>query len=267
MSLIKSNSIYLIDIGNASTSIARMDSHGIHDVTEYLDDDLPKSIPFLDRSGGRYMEKGIICSVVPEIEHKMVGLFRKYKGFTCHVLGKDVPIGIRSRYKHYGQLGNDRKVNVWGAVRRMKPPLVIFDFGTATTVDYVSRKGVFEGGLILPGLKTALDVLYEKTALLPKVRIRHVRRFLGRDTEACMLSGVLYGYGAMVRGLIREFRRRFGKGIKTVGTGGLVDIVEKYSGPFDLADRFLTLRAMGHLYREWESRRPARSVRCQNQGE
>lgn len=162
-----------------------------------------------------------------------------------------MPIRIASKYASFKQLGNDRKVNVYGALKRWDPPFLILDFGTATTIDYVSAGRVFEGGLIVPGIKSCLDLLHEKTALLPPVRIKTVPYFLGRSTRAGMLSGVLNGYGAMVDGLIREFKSRYGANLKTVGTGGLVDIVEKYSGAFDCADPLLTLRGIRDVYQDW----------------
>jgi type III pantothenate kinase len=222
---------------------------------EFSDYDIPKIAEKIIKSGSNINKFAIICSVVPKNEHKIIKQLSSYKSIKCLRLGKEIPLVIKSKYISYRQLGNDRKVNILGALKRISPPFVVFDFGTATTVDYVSSRQWFEGGMILPGIKSCLDLLHEKTALLPAVRIKPVRRFLGRDTRSGMLTGVLHGYGTMIRGLIQEFRRRYGRNLKTIGTGGLVDIVSRYCGGFDWTDRLLTLKAMGEAYEDWLKKR------------
>ena len=245
------NSFWYIDIGNSSISVAHEKGAKLTRYLEFNENEIPKICSFINKSGSKNKNIAIICSVVPEITKKISKHLVHYKSLKLLELGKNLPLRIKAKYHSYQQLGNDRKVNVFAALKRWEPPLLILDFGTATTVDYVSRQGVFEGGLILPGVKSCLDLLHEKTALLPPVRIKPVRYFLGRDTQAGMLSGVLHGYGAMIRGLIHEFRSRYGRNLTTVGTGGLVDIVKKYCGGFDHTDRLLTLRGIRDVYEDW----------------
>ncbi len=247
----KHKPIWLIDIGNSSISVAKKFHQKIGRIKEFSDNSIPNLIDFIARGGFKYQVKCIICSVVPKNEKIIVKHLRHFKTFEYLRLGQDVPIPIRSKYKSAKKLGTDRKVNVFGALRILRPPVVIFDFGTATTVDFVSTEGVFEGGMILPGIKASLDLLHEKTALLPAVRIRPVRTFLGRDTKSGMLAGVLHGYGAMVDGLVQQFKARFGQNLKTIATGGLVDIVLRYCHRFDYVDRLLTLRSMSWVYEDW----------------
>lgn len=251
MSIYNRNSFWYIDIGNSSISIVSGKGHNFGKRIEFRDNEIPKLCLFISKSSGEFNNKAIICSVVPEITKKLSDGLKHYKLFKLLELGKNIPLSIKAKYHSYHQLGNDRKANVFAALKCWKPPFIILDCGTATTVDYVSKQGVFEGGLILPGVKSCLDLLHEKTALLPPVRIKPVRYFLGRSTQAGMLSGVLHGYGAMIRGLIAEFRSRYGQDLKTIGTGGLVDIVEKYCGDFDHTDQMLTLRGIRDVYEDW----------------
>lgn len=246
-----SNLFWYIDIGNSSISIARKNGQKLSCLREFSDSNIPKLVYFLNKSGRKNNNNVILCSVVPKIEKNISSHLRHFKIFKLHRLGKNIAVKIKTKYQSYQQLGNDRKVNVYAALKRWKPPFLILDFGTATTVDYVSRQGVFEGGLILPGVKSCMDLLHEKTALLPPVRIKPVRYFLGKNTRAGMLSGVLHGYGAMIRGLIAEFRARYGRHLQTIGTGGLVDIVSRYSGGFNHTDRMLTLRGIKDVYEDW----------------
>ena len=246
----RSKSFWLIDIGNSSISVVRKIGARFDCLKEFYENEIPKITPYLSKSGGKNQIFSLLCSVVPESEKKILKYFKHYKNFKYLRLGQDIPIRIKCNYFNINKLGNDRKVNTYGALKVLRPPVLIFDFGTATTVDYISRSGAFEGGLILPGIKSSLDLLHEKTALLPAVRIRPVKTFLGRDTRTGMLAGVLYGYGAMVDGLIAQFKRRYGKNLKTIATGGLVDIISKYCGGFDRVDRFLTLRAMSWIYED-----------------
>ncbi len=258
------NSLWLLDIGNSSITVARRKSGRIAIEHEFFDDSIPKIVSFLNKSGGNIEKLAILCSVVPKVEKNILSALRHYKSFYTLRLGKDIPILIKSNYLNNNRLGTDRKVNVYGALKISKPPFLVLDFGTATTIEFVSKQGVFEGGMILPGIKSCLDLLHEKTALLPVVRIKPVRYFLGRDTKSGMLSGVLYGYGAMIKGLVGEFKQRYGKGLKTIGTGGLVDIVSRYCGGFDYKDRLLTLRSMSWIYEDWlknKNLRPKRKLK------
>lgn len=243
--------LWLIEIGNSTISVASNRALSRGRFREFADDEIPEIRQFIIKNRVRIGEMGIICSVVPKNEYKIRTSLRSFKNFKLLSMGVDIPVEIRSRYRNYKRLGMDRKVNAYGALRVMRPPLIVLDFGTATTIDFISKMGVFEGGMILPGIKASLDLLHEKTALLPQVRIRPVKRFLGNDTQSSMLCGVLRGYGAMVDGLVSQFRKKYGSHLKTLATGGLVDIVCKYSNGFNHVDRCLTLRSMAWIYEDW----------------
>ena len=166
-------------------------------------------------------------------------------------IGKNLKVPIRHNYKQINKLGQDRLANVYGAVKIYKPPLLILDYGTALTCDYVSSKGAFEGGLIIPGPEIALSALYERTALLPKVNFPIKQAaFIGRDPKGCMKAGILQGYGAMTDGLIERFHKRYGKRFQVVATGGLAKAIFPHTAKVDILDPLLTLKSLHQLFED-----------------
>ncbi len=145
------NMFWYIDIGNSSISVARGTGHELRFFREFNDNNIPKLVSLIASYGRQFNNTVVICSVVPKIEKMVCSQLKRYKTLKFKCLGKDVPIKIASKYLSFQQLGNDRKVNVYAALKRWEPPFLILDFGTATTIDYVSSKRVFEGGLIVPG--------------------------------------------------------------------------------------------------------------------
>ncbi len=218
----------------------------------FRSNDIPLLASFIMKSGSKSSNKVIISSVSPKTSNFLINRLNSFKNCSCLEIGKDIRFRIESKYFKYNKLGLDRKINAFGALKILKPPFLIFDFGTATTIDYISPKGVFEGGLICPGIDTSLECMSRSTALLPRPGLKRIRCLAGRSTAEGMLAGVLQGYGAMVDGLTDRFRREFGvPHIKTVATGGLVDIISGYCRKFYHQDRLLTLRSMAWIYEEW----------------
>ena len=127
--------------------------------------------------------------------------------------------------------------------------LIIVDFGTAVTFDIVSKRGEYEGGIIVPGMETSLGLLSERAALLPKIRLKEPKTLVGKDTVESMRSGILNGYGELCRGLIYRIRKEKGKPCKTVLTGGHSKLISKFCH-FDYIQPYLTLNGLYLLYRE-----------------
>jgi type III pantothenate kinase len=252
------SSIWAIDIGNSRVSVGRMVDGKLVLSKTFENKGIPKISRFIGRSGKKHPKICVICSVVPESEQKIVSGLKHLQSIQIYRIGRQIEVPVRIKYRSPKKLGNDRKVNVFGALEHAKPPFVIFDFGTATTVDFVSQDGVFEGGWILPGIEMGLQALHEGTALLPRIRkMGPVRTFLGQDTLTGMLGGALQGCGAMVDGLTDRLRRRYGRNVKTIATGGAVDIIRGYCSGFDIVDRELTLRSIGWIYEYWRKRSKA----------
>ena len=146
----------------------------------------------------------------------------------------------------------DRKVNIYGAIRMYRLPLLVIDYGTAITFDYIDPKGVFRGGMIIPGPETSYRALGEKAALLPKGLSlpKKARSFLGRNTRDCMESGILEGYGAMTDELILRFRKRYGKNLRVLATGGFAGVIAPYAKHIDIVDPKHSIKSLLALWRE-----------------
>ena len=169
---------------------------------------------------------------------------------TSHVWEVGRNLNPRINHKYINRLGSDRLINIYGALRLYKPPFLILDFGTALTCDYVSKKGIFMGGLIVPGPEIAFEALSERAALLPKLPFPHsCRPFLGTDTKGGMKAGILQGYGAMVDGLILRFKASYGSRLRVIATGGLAKIMRPYTSSIDRVDPLLTLKSLHLAYR------------------
>lgn len=211
----------------------------------------------IDRcAGGKVNRSGmkwVISSVVPKVTVRLVRLIRsRCKPAFIYVIGKNVRLSVPMRYARK-KLGADRLVNIYGVIRKHQLPALVIDFGTAITFDYVSKEGVFEGGLIVPGVELSGNALQEKTALLPKLRsfdLLH-NNLVGHDTRSAMGLGLLNGFGALADGLIERFRKRYGPGIRILATGGWAKRLSRYSRHIrsDAVDPLHTLHSLVLIYK------------------
>lgn len=161
------------------------------------------------------------CSVVPAANAPLRRWLKREFGLTPFELTAATARGITVDYPRPETIGADRLANAIAARRRFGAPVLVVDFGTAVTFDIVDRRGAYVGGVIAPGLSAMTDYLHEKTALLPRIRIRDVKSPIGRSTEEAMLVGAVHGY----RGLVRELIRGIGTALQSpdlpvVATGG-----------------------------------------------
>lgn len=214
-------------------------------------DAIPKLVRFCLINGGNSNIYIVISSVVPKNIGIIKQAFFKVQPCKIWIAGKNLAVKINSKYRNYNQLGIDRKVNLYGAMKIYKPPFLVIDAGTGITVDYVSRKGVFEGGLIIPGPGIAFDALMAKTALLPKNLSFPTKSLTltGKTTCDGMNSGILEGYGAMLDGLVTKYRKKYGKKIKTILTGGYAARIKPYARLVDIVNLRLGLKALHLLYK------------------
>lgn len=194
------------------------------------------------------IEKIIIVSVVPEALRKLKPYFKSaFKGARILVVGNNINVPIKSEYNKT-QIGQDRLITAFAAKLLYGIPILIIDFGTAVTFDCVSRKGVYLGGLILPGIKMSLDSLSERTAMLPKTYLKKTSSFIGRDTISSIRSGMIYGYGSICDGLIDHFKKRIGHDIKIIATGGDAFLIRRYTSKVKMTDEDLALKGLYLLF-------------------
>jgi type III pantothenate kinase len=151
-------------------------------------------------------------------------------------------------YAHPSEVGADRLVNGIAAYelfgRGRNEPLVVLDFGTATTFDAISAKGEYLGGVICPGIQISADALFQRAARLPRIDVRKPAGVIGRTTVASMQSGLFFGYVAMVEGLVHRLRAELGGKAFCVATGGLAEVIAPETDVVDAVDRDLTLQGL-----------------------
>lgn len=241
--------LLVFDIGNTAATAGLFKSGLLKRSETLLHGDIPNYIKNCSKSGGKKPLNCLISSVVPKLTLKIKALNSRLKIKTW-VIGENVEVPFKHKYKEIQNLGADRIINVYGALKRFKPPLLVVDFGTAITFDYVSEKGVFEGGMIVPGPELSFQALIKKAARLPKkARLpERTSSFLGTTTYDCMKSGILEGYGAMADGLVHRFKERFGPKLKVVATGGFASHLKPYTHSFDVLDPKLSIYALQTLF-------------------
>ncbi len=192
------------------------------------------------------LKGGIVCSVVPQATEAVRQGLTAAAGVEVRVLGPETDTGIPLLVDAPERLGRDRLADVVGALARYEPPLIIFDFGTATTVTVVDAQGHCTGGLIYPGIQTSLEALVERAAQLGTVPLTPPEHLIGRNTEESLQSGALYSAAAAADGLIQRIRAE--QGGRAVATGGLAELVVPLCREPLILDRELLLRGLWTIY-------------------
>jgi type III pantothenate kinase len=202
--------------------------------------------------GARQIEGAILCSVVPKATPKVEHAVKRAWGIKCQRLTSQSVRGVGIDYPRPETIGADRLANALAANCLFGAPVVVIDFGTAVTFDVVDRKGNYVGGIIAPGLAAMTDYLHEKTALLPRIRIREVRGAIGKSTEKAMLIGAVKGYRGLIRELIGELRTELGaRRLPVIATGGYARLISAGLAGITSVEPLLTLKGLSLA---WQSR-------------
>lgn len=195
------------------------------------------------------IEGGIISSVVPSLDYTMERMCRTYLKITPLILGTGLKTGLNLKVDNAKEVGADRVVNNVSAVKKYGAPLIVIDFGTATTFNAVNEKGEFIGGVIAPGIKGSLDSLVNGTAKLPRVEIERPERVIGTNTVTNMQSGIVFGFCGLVEYIVKKIKREMkSDNITTVATGGFSEVIAKEISCIDVVDKLLTLEGLKYLY-------------------
>lgn len=197
----------------------------------------------------------IISTVVPSVLYTLQHLSVKYFHRKAIVIGPGIKTGLVVKYDNPKQVGSDRIVNAVAAHTKYGGPLIIIDFGTATTFCAVSEKAEYIGGTIAPGLKISSEALFEKTSKLPKVELEEPGRVICRNTINSMQSGLVYGHMGMVDYIVKKMKQELleyshseNKEVKVIATGGLASMIDSGIDCIDHVDKMLTLEGLQLIY-------------------
>lgn len=186
----------------------------------------------------------IICSVVPNLTFIYERMARLYLKIEPVTVSSSLDVGLTILYKDPGTVGADRICNAVAGKSKYPLPLIIVDFGTATTFDIISGAGEYLGGIIAPGVETSAIDLFRRAAKLPRVEFRFPERVIGKTTETSMQSGILYGTVEQVNGLIERIEKELGQKPCVIATGGFSELIGPYSEKIEHIDPLLTLEGL-----------------------
>lgn len=191
----------------------------------------------------------IIASVVPNVMHSLTGAIRRYLQIEPLVVSAGIRTGIRITAENPKEIGPDRIVDVVAAYEKYGGPVLVLDFGTATTYDLVTEDGRFGVGITAPGIRISAKALWEDTAKLPEIEIKKPDSILARETVSSMQAGLVYGQIGQTEYIIRQVKKETGyENLKVVATGGLGRIIADETDAIDVYDSSLTLDGLRILY-------------------
>lgn len=193
-----------------------------------------------------------MASVVPPLTGKIFQACSQYLGKSPLVVDAGVKTGVHNRYEDPRAVGADRIADAAAVQHLYGGPACVVDFGTATTFDAISKEGDYLGGAIAPGINIAAEALFLRTAKLPRVDLQRPPKAIGRNTVNSMQSGLLFGYVALVEGMVARFRKELGPEMKTIATGGLAEIIANETEVLSVIAPWLTLDGLRII---WELNR------------
>ncbi|WP_100332752.1 type III pantothenate kinase [Bacillus xiapuensis] len=191
----------------------------------------------------------IISSVVPPIMFSLEKMCQKYFHIKPLIVGPGIKTGLNIKYENPREVGADRIVNAVAGIHEYGSPLIIVDFGTATTYCYIDEGGHYMGGAIAPGINISTEALYSRAAKLPRIEIVRPDHIVGKNTVAAMQAGILYGYVGQVDGIVSRMKAQSKKQPTVIATGGLAPLIAEETSSIDVVDPFLTLKGLCLIYK------------------
>ena len=250
-----------IDVGNSNTSVGLFGKEGSLQVLASLDTARRKtadqiSIDLMNLFtlyGYDYKDVtgAIHCSVEPPLNFMMQKALTRLLGKAPMVVGPGVKTGLNIRLTVQSQVGADIVADAVAALEKFQPPIVTIDMGTATTIGVISEGRTYEGGLLLPGVNVSLEALSHRAAQLPDISLQHPKALIGKNTEDCMRSGIVYGTAGMLDGIIDRIRAEFpGKELSVVATGGNAPVIVRYCKNPIVYDKYLLMEGLWTIYQK-----------------
>jgi type III pantothenate kinase len=229
----------LVNLNNTSTKLALADDERLLAKKVIRTETL--SIPAVKRAIRQWnFDHALVGSVVP----KKTAIFRSLLRVRMKELTPDLDLGVGIDFSDPRGIGADRLANAVGVATRYGCPAIVVDFGTAVTFDILSRKGVYEGGVIAPGLRVMTDYLYQRTALLPKIDLAEPVTVIGKTTKDAMLAGAIYGYRGLVRQIVTEIVAKLDGKVRIIATGSYADLIAAKLPELQIVDLDLTLEGL-----------------------
>ena len=198
---------------------------------------------------------GIISAVVPSLRTVIQQAIEDLTGAPFLTVTSGIKTGLNIRTDYPGELGSDLVAEAVAAIAKYPKPIIIFDMGTATTVSVVDQNGAYLGGMLYPGLRISVDALASSADQLPSITLKAPERLIGRNTEECMQSGAIYGYAAMLDGLIDRLESELRMPATTVITGGLASLAVPYCQKPIIVNQNLLLDGLCILHKKNRARR------------
>lgn len=249
--------ILAIDIGNSNIVIGCIENGVIQNETRIATDlvktsdqycfDLKNMLSLSDVPVAR-LEDVIISSVVPPVLNSMRTAVLKLTGKKPFVVGPGIKTGLNILLDNPQQVGSDLIVAAVAALREYKPPLILIDMGTATTISAINKDRAYLGGCICPGVRISAEALSSRAALLPGIDLDQPRRAIGKNTTDCMRSGIMLGAACMLDGMIERMEQELGERATVVATGGIARFVLPMCRREIAYDRNLLLKGLAVLY-------------------
>jgi type III pantothenate kinase len=190
----------------------------------------------------------IISCVVPPVVRALEQLCRNYFHQSPLFVGPDIKLGMPICYDNPREVGADRIVNAVAAFEKYRRSLIVIDFGTATTFDYITPQGEYLGGAIAPGIQISSEALFQKASKLPRVEFMAPRQVVGKDTITSMQAGIVYGYIGLVDGIVIRMKQEVKTDPYVIATGGLAGLIASHSETISEVDELLTLRGLKIIY-------------------
>ena len=249
--------ILAVDVGNTHTVFGGVDGDNVSTIARMRTDALKTEYEYavlirqtMDFSGvdPRGFDGVIISSVVPPVTHTLERAIKKVTGLDSLVVGSGIKTGLNILIDNPAQLGGDLVAGAVAALGLEKPPLIIIDMGTATTISVIDKKGNFIGCAIAPGVNLSVSVLASGTSQLPKVSIEAPRHCVGKNTVDSMKSGVVFGAASMLDGMIDRIEQELGYETTVLATGGLAPSIVGYCRRRIRVCDDLLLRGLAMIY-------------------
>jgi type III pantothenate kinase len=194
------------------------------------------------------IEAVVISSVVPPVMPVLETMTIKYFGMKPLIVGPGVKTAMTIKYDNPKEVGADRIVNAIAAYEMYGGPLIVVDFGTATTFDAISKEGEYLGGAIAPGIGISTEALYTRAAKLPRIELVKPKAVIGKNTVTSMQSGIIFGFAGQTEGIITRMKKEIGGKVYVIATGGLAELISKESGSIDKINPNLTLEGLRIIY-------------------